>query len=60
MKVFKESKYICNGFWLAITTYDSTIHYEQCADIMMAYNIYDNVASLEKFFGMLTCITNFQ
>lgn len=50
MKVFKESKYICNGFWLAITVCDSTIHYERCTDIMLTYNIYNKIDSLEEDF----------
>jgi hypothetical protein len=51
MKVFKESKYIHKGFWLAITVYDPATHYEQCtAYTVLAYNIYNKSDRVGEIF----------
>lgn len=55
MKVFKESKYMCNGFWLAVTMYDMTIHRKQ--HTICYSTVFMKVKVLEKPRILTQCIT---
>lgn len=47
-KCLKRVKYMCNGFWLAVTMYDATMNHKQCAICCFIIFIIEKVLTIPR------------